>query len=43
MRWQDNRAAGLPFRQPGVKGTQELTMIDFARKKAGASRSLKSV
>ena len=35
MRWQDNRAAGLPFRQPGVKGTQELTMIDFARKKAG--------
>jgi hypothetical protein len=22
----------LPFRQPGDKGTQEITMIDFARK-----------
>jgi hypothetical protein len=43
MRWQDNRAAGLPFRRPGVKGTQELTMIDFARKKLAAKRSLKSV
>lgn len=25
----------LPFRQPGDKGTQEMTMIDFARNPVG--------